>query len=1265
MRNWIAKFALLALLLLAPAVLLAQDVSTITGLVKDASGALIPGTTVVLSNPSKGTSYKATTNSEGSYRFAEIPAGPGYKLVFAHSGFAAYAVTGVYLDVANTRTQNATLSAGSSEQIEVSATGQSVTINTEDATIGNNFEVQVLNTLPVQIRDTPLALFYMQPGVTEDQATGQASVTGARTDQTHVTLDGLDVDDRGTGQFGAVNGNAPVDSVQEFRGVTAGATASFDSGGGGQFQLVTKSGTNHFHGSLFEYHRDTTTEANDWFNNNAGVPRAKLIRNQFGGNVGGPILKDKLFFFFEYNGRRDNQGAQVERAVPTSSYLEGNISYINAGDGCGESSNLPAQCISTYSAAQVKALDPLAQGQNAALAQYVAGRYPASNDPTGGDKINTAGFRFNAPVILKENDYVAKIDYNLTSNQKIFVRGSVLSQRQGDAVNYSAPVEFPGDPTSRSIDDASWSYVVGHNWAISANKSNAFSYGEVRSRLNFPALYNPTGPIYYTTGSGNYSAPSAFGPLAAPYLGNYNAQGRTVPLQQFRDDFVWQKGNHNLQFGGTFKFAKTFSNLILNDFTPSLGIGGGLSQLNPSFRPADINTGSSTAATNWDNAFTFDLGRFAALGATYNYDASGGLVDEGAGATRQYRYYETELYLDDTWKATPSLTLSYGLRYQLYSVPYETSGIESVQVNANTGKPYGFDDYFQTRLAQSAAGQSGINSLPFMQYVLGGKANHGASGYYQPSYKDFAPRFAFSYNPSFDRKTVFNGSIGIVYDHTIVSAVQNFQDHSSYLFQSATNVGYGTSGDISGSLASGPRFQSLNSIPTPQAPAPFSSSTIPYVDDSNGDISGVAGYPYGLSNGQSFNTAIDPNLKTPYSIMLNFGFQHDMGSGFILKMNYAGRLGRRLLAQVDASQIIDFPSGGQQYSAAFTHIIQEVRAGADPTNLPAEPWFETAVIPGIGQSNGFANNTSLVASTWSSYVFNGDMGDFTQAMASAFGPNSPGLLNPNVAMASQFASNDFYTNKGFSAYHGLLVTLSKNAGHGLQFDLNYTWSHSVDNMSLVANGQANFTGEFICDVTRPRECRGSSDFDITHTFNGNFVYDLPFGKGKPIGGASPFWLNEVIGGWQLSGLPTWQTGTPYNANSTAYLAGFATLAPALLVGQKALVSSHVHKDPSTGVVYGYSDVNAANAAFTGPVGLNVGSRNNLRAPRYANLDLGLGKTFPLYRETKLIFRADAFNSLNHPSFAAPNATIVSTGFGQITGTNSTPRVLQFALRLEY
>ncbi len=834
-----------------------------------------------------------------------------------------------------------------------------------------------------------------------------------------------------------------------------------------------------------------------------------------------------------------------------------------------------------------------------------------------------------------------------------------MSERQGDAINYQAPIQFPGDPTTRSIDDASWAWVAGHTWVIGANKTNMASFGETISRLGFPALYNPTGGIFWT----------GFGPLAAPYLGNYNAQTRKVPVPQFRDDFSWAKHNHTFGFGGTFKYLTPDGNLFLNDFQPALGIGGGLTQLDSSLRPADILDSSSSNPTKiWDNALAFDLGRFATLNTTYNYNADGTVQTEGAGTTRKYRNYETELYFGDTWKVTPSLTLSYGVRYQYYSVPYEVHGIEGVQVNATTGKPLGFDEYFKARAAANAAGASGNSVVPLMEYVLGGKANKGATnGYYSPVYTDFQPRLAFAWNPSTDRKMVINGGIGIVDDHTIVSAVQNFQDHSSYLFQADSNLPYGDQSDPAGSLATDPRFTGINQIPTPLAAPAFSATTVPYVDST--------GAPFGLGI-NTFSTAVDPHLKTPYAIAMNFGIQRDLGAGLLLKLSYAGRLGRRLLAQADASQVLDFPdaTSGQRFSQAFISLEQQIQAGADPTTVAPEPWFENQVIPGLGQAQGYDNNTQLVADFLSSLIFVGDIADSAQALGGGLTGGAFSLLNPNVLMASQFSSNDYYTNKGFSTYHGLLATLHKNAGHGLQFDLNYTWSHSLDNFSLVANGQSNFTGEFICDVTRPRECRGNSDFDVTQVFNGNFIYDLPFGRSKMYGGTMPRWADEVVGGWQISGLPTWQTGIPFNANTTAYGAGFATLAPAIYQGSSGLVSVHPHKDPATGVLNLFRDATAAGAAFTGPIGLQLGQRNNLRGPHFANFDLGAGKTFPIREGLKVVFRADAFNAFNHANFDLPSLPGSSTGddlnvyagtFGRVTKTVNAARVLQGALRVEF
>jgi len=270
-----------------------QAVSGMAGEVTDQSGAAMPNVVVTLKNAATGAKFTVTTNAVGAYRFADIPPGQGYEATFTAKGFSTVEVKDIYLTVGSVRTQNANLTISArAEAVEVTATNSEVTIDTTSAVIGNTFDVKQLNSLPVQARNDPTALFSMQPGVTQ-----QGSVTGARVDQNYVTLDGLDVNDISTGGAtqsntggggsgistgfgtGTIVGHAPVDSVEEFNGAVGGLGASTETAGGGQFQLVTKSGTNKFHGNINEYHRDPSLVANTWFGNDAGIPRNHLIQN--------------------------------------------------------------------------------------------------------------------------------------------------------------------------------------------------------------------------------------------------------------------------------------------------------------------------------------------------------------------------------------------------------------------------------------------------------------------------------------------------------------------------------------------------------------------------------------------------------------------------------------------------------------------------------------------------------------------------------------------------------------------------------------------------------------------------------------------------------------------------------------------------------------------------------------------------------------------------------------------------------------------------
>jgi hypothetical protein len=1253
-----------------------QDVSGMTGVVTDSSGASIPGVTIVLTNTATAAKYTQETNSIGSYRFAQVPPGPSYSASFSAKGFSMVTINNISLLVNEVRTQNAILSVGTEvSTVQVTASNAEVTIDTSDALVGNNLDPAALNNLPVQQRNDPLALFIMQPGVTDS-----GSVTGARADQNDVTLDGLDVNDfanggsvqenKGAGVyqgFGAggmsIVGHAPVDAVEEFQGGVSGNQASTGPAAGGQFALVTKSGTNHFHGNVNEYHRDTSLTANDWFSNDASpvVPRQHLIHNQFGGALGGPILRNRAFFFFDFNDSRIVAGSVVNRTVPSTSLRNGSITYDNTAGGT-----------STLNMAQVGAFDPAGIGVDQNWLKFINSRFPVPNQTAGGDGLNSLGFTFNAPDNDNETDYVTRIDYNINPKMSVWGRFSIARE---DAVE--APNEFPGDPITSPETDRSYAFVIGHNWVIGQNKTNRVFLGEVVQKLSFPIVYNPTGTTAFTFGDGADQSLTS-----NPYIWP-QTQARRVPNEQIGDDFSLTSGRHTFEVGGLLKDILAHDTTVADFNTTEIGLGGQVFSLcgpaagacgagNPSLRPANLNLADKFT---WDEPFAFLIGRIGSVSSDYNYNAQGQVLKQLSGDQRFYRYYQTQFYAQDSWKLMPSLTITYGITYQWFTVPYETRGLESIE-------PYSFNSYFGARVKQSNASQSGAGAVPLIPYVLGGKGNgSGAPPLYNPEYRNLAPHLGFAWNPGFDKKMVINGSAGIVYDRTVINAIQHLQDQYSYLFQQTKGNTYGTAGDPYDSIKNDKRLDSNNQISTVSLTSP-STPTPPYEPFSGTYCNGLGlPSPCGLQDGLAFNETIDPSLQTPYNIVLNFGVQRQVAWDMILKVNYVGRLGRKLLAQEDANQVLDFadPKSGELLSAAFASITQQTRQGIDPGKQTVQPWFEnvlTTAFPG-----SYSTNTANIAAGISGYVFNGDFGDFVQSISS--------YVPANVGSAAQFSENSFHNNAGFSDYHGLLVTLQKNMSHGLNFDFNYTWSHSIDNISFFANSQGD-TGiggiGLVCDAIRPRECRSSSDFDLRNNFSTDSTYQLPFGKGRMFANSQPMWVDEVIGGWDVSGIAEWHGGYPWSGASNAYVASYSNDAPPIFIGtNRAAIQTHLTKNPSWlgSGVSDFSNAVTAAAQFEGPVGFQIGPRNSFVGPGFFNADFGLAKNFPVYKEAvNLKFRADAFNALNHPNFENPAENVFNgydnldyqqgAGFGQISfpvipsgNENNGARVLQLSLRMEF
>ena len=822
---------------------------------------------------------------------------------------------------------------------------------------------------------------------------------------------------------------------------------------------------------------------------------------------------------------------------------------------------------------------------------------------------------------------------------RFFGIGTVTRQNQ-----VTGAEQFPGAPPSQQFVDRSYRYAAGMNWEISQSKFNQFTYGSTVQDFNFAQPQNAEG--LYQLGFGNGFTNTL---VDNPYSSPSGASSRHVIISQVNDNFIWTLGRHQLQIGGYFKWIHFMNSTTSGYDSYGIGLGGHIYGV-PGLEPANLLPSNSIAAEDYDNAFVSSLGRIASTGGTFNYDANGNVLAQPSSSIRKWVDYQTQPYISDSWKVTPQLTINAGLNYEFFTVPYESQGLETIQTT-------GFDQYFDARRAQSAAGISGNNAVPFITYVLGGKKNNGP-GFYKSNLRDFAPHLGFAYTPSFDPSTVFNGSASLVYDRTVINAILNQQIEYSYLFQQNVSNQNGNNTDPTGSVAVDPRLASAPTVTAPATPkAPFQ----PWVDSS--------GVPSGLQRGE-FNTTVDPNLKTPYSILLSFGMQHQFHGSTVLKVNYVGRFGRRLLAQADAAQLIDFPdnASGETMNQAMQNIEREVRAGQSVANLPAEPWFEHQLPSNY--KGTLPNNTSAAASSNPTLVEIGDFGDFIQALS----PN----LQPNVGMSAQFGENTIFTNKGFSTYNGLLVTLHKNVSQGLQFDVNYTWAHSIDNTSEVANDGAGNGYGFICDVVHPRECRGNSDFDTTHYITSDFNYQLPFGRGRAFGSTLPRIADEFIGGWSVSGIPQWHSGQAWSPLSNAFVAGFANDAPAIFNGDKNAVRRGIHK--SNGSLTVFADPAAAAAAFSGPVGLTIGTRNILRGPNYFNMDAGLAKTFALLpsRNINFKFRADAFNVLNHPNFDdldygsfGGEVNVPTSNFGQLTAmnpgtaTNGGPRVLQLSGRIEF
>src|SRR5579862_5816440 len=585
---------------------LAAQTSSLQGVVKDQQGAAIPAAIVTITNTDTSAARKEVSDETGTYRFLQVLPGP-YKLEVQKPGFTTKAAS-VVLQVDLPVTLDLELNVGQTSNV-VNVTAETTTVNTENATVGNPFTETQIIQLPLQTRNV-VALLGVEPGVS---ATGQ--VLGARPDQNNVILDGADVNDnRGSTANNGFNAVLPIplDSVQEFRTTIAGQGSDMGHSAGGQVSIVTKSGSNGFHGSLYEYNRNTDFEANDWFSNRAGVARPALVRNQYGASVGGPIKKNKLFFFYNWEGRKDRSQTAKTDTVPSDTFRQGQVGVL-----------LKSGQTVYLTPAQVQAIDPLGIGENPYVLNLMQ-QYPHGNDPLqASDKgLNFNDLLFNAPQPLNNHAQVAKIDYNLNSKQTISIRGTLNGASQ---VPTNGLAQFPGQSPVSLMQDNSRGISARYTYVITPSIVNALNFGYTRLGTANTGTLNVVPSFGFTT-------------LGATTRGS----SRIAPTPDLKDDVTWVKGQHTIQAGADWHQAQNITTNYNNEPSYSfsrntlLGLGNDITTPVTNFIQQTTSGAALASTSNVANAFGAIFGMLNSGNATYNFGINGQVIPFGTPISRNY-----------------------------------------------------------------------------------------------------------------------------------------------------------------------------------------------------------------------------------------------------------------------------------------------------------------------------------------------------------------------------------------------------------------------------------------------------------------------------------------------------------------------------------------------------------------------------------------------------------------------------------------------------
>jgi hypothetical protein len=1224
--------------------------SSLRGTINDPSGAVIPGATVTIVNKATSLQSTQTANGSGEYQFQQVV--PGTYVITANgSGFSSQSKQADLL-VNQPATINFKLTVRS-EVVMVDVSSEAETLNTTDASIGNAVNNATIEALPMEGRNVT-DLLSLQPGVLylgrqttaqQDQDSRSGSVAGARSDQTNVTLDGLDDNDQQNGYAFTGVLRSTLDSTEEFRVTTTSSNADAGRSSGAQVTLVTKTGTNQFHGAAYEYNRNSLGYANDWFNKQgelqSGEPNkpGKLIRNTFGGSFGGPVKKDKLFFFFNYEGQRTAENSQQTRVVPSAAYRSGSITYqycVNPNDPtCAQTST------NTLSSAQIATLDTpcvangvcTVPGPNAAVLAFFQ-QYPLPNGATEGDGYNLLSYTFASPFPGSLNTSILKLDYAINEKHHLFVRGNLQKDTQAGVE------DFPGDPPSSSLIDNSKGIAAGETWSVTPHIVNDVRYGYIRQG------YSNRG-----TGEGDYTVFRFINDTATDPDYVTRSSVVTVPVNNVVDNLTWNKGSHTLGFGGNWRLIHNNRGSDENSYNsattnPYWYFGG----------PPDPSTlGVQPVSSGFENSYEIAYGNLIGgipeATSVSNYQvnkggASGSLFPDGTFINRHFKANEFEWYVQDSWRAQPNLTITFGLRHTILQTPYEENG-QQISPTIDT------DAWYKQRNAAALQGQV---YEPLLQFAPSGPANH-APGLWSKQKTNFAPRLAIAYAPN--EKTSIRAGFGMYFDHYGEGIVNTFDQFGSFGLSTSISNPAGVY-----TTENAPRFGGVHNVP-PSGCAQPASVTYPYAAPSDSFC------------GFAITWGADNHLKTPYAEAMDFSVQREVRGGLTLEFAYVGRLGRHLLQAIDLAEPVDFADsqGGGDYftNGAKLSALADANGDNAQASVPAIPYFED-LFPQLANHDylGESATQAIYTNEWA--PARDSYGETTALADLDFFCNYTCPQGTRF-WQSQFSSLYAWNSIGMSYYNAGQITLRHPFSHGLQADFSYTLSKSIDLGSDTERAsEISNNGSFsnIINTWNPSLNRGLSDFDTKHLITFDWVYRLPFGTGQMLANTSSRLIDEVIGGWQWSGVNRWTSGLPFTISAPGWATDWQ-------IESFSVVTAPVK-------LRRHLDQNGAPQVFDNPAALNngvtngspirlpypgeAGERNNFRGDGYFDIDSGLAKTFKITESQGVKFAWEVFNVTNSARFDVNptnslGVTLTQGNLGNYAATYTKPRVMQFSLRYDF